>query len=856
MNFPFDIKTYDGLVNNTELGPSGYYPIGVGNFWHSGVHINYKSGNRIIKPLITNGKVVLFRLNNEYEECDLPEKITQDMYNNEFSNYKAKYEEVDERGYKYYNLKEGTDNTYSVSNNFILLKHEIESEQLIKPLVFYTLYMNLAPITKKEQETRVLHTREKPFYPDCMLEGSTKEVKSGCVKIDLKDSEILTQIGKPGFLKGESYFDFCVFFEKPLFDNKEKKEANKKEMFHHFDKSITIYKKGEKRKAQSRKFYWPTETKADITAYTDDNEIIYEYRINKIRPIIETSIAKENIDYEIIGDTQIKILKTDNLFLSYKKITDTEFILKDIINKTFEKTNVNGKPAFYITSENFEEITIWTRNLIEEGVREVEVYEKNPLVYKYEEVTKDEEIYKHIIGIDSNKIETDNLEGKVVKLKTDINLKLYIKEEDKQKCMRSIYDWESWFFKLNELELNKSDIVCDRTLFTEIAIKAHNQAVENEELYEEKLEKWWYGTYLVDEYLKGIYGSNDKYEFAKSMRLQFMKATCKHPIEWDKRLFNCEKIEKDYREITNAVLNESIKNKLIKESEKSDIWEKGLSKVFKKNNFYFVNPLYFINHLENAGLFEFNPYEGKKYSEVFKTKTIPTISGNNITETGESIVINNPGFAPVYTTNGWGPNINGYTCITGFFNQDYLSTKSGDGYPYERRFNIFTHEGLDFRGAVGTEIKSFIYGTVLAYGTFNTYGRTVFIKNENSNGIFLLAHLSEFNKTILNSGHINPGDVVGKVGTSGNLSKNEQGMEIIDGCYDSHLHISYFNIDGSDETVNNFVKYDGENTYGKRIVKGATYKVGVLGNPFNYNSKRKENDPKTKEEIQKWDSTH
>ena len=39
-------------------------------------------------------------------------------------------------------------------------------------------------------------------------------------------------------------------------------------------------------------------------------------------------------------------------------------------------------------------------------------------------------------------------------------------------------------------------------------------------------------------------------------------------------------------------------------------------------------------------------------------------------------------------------------------------------------------------------------------------------------------------------------------------------------------------------------------------IKGKSNKVGVLGNPFNYNSKRKENDPKTKEEIQKWDSTH
>lgn len=767
MNFPFDIKTYDGLVNNTELGPSGYYPIGVGNFWHSGVHINYKSGNRIIKPLITNGKVVLFRLNNEYEECDLPEKITQDMYNNEFSNYKAKYEEVDERGYKYYNLKEGTDNTYSVSNNFILLKHEIESEQLIKPLVFYTLYMNLAPITTKEQETRVLHTSEKPFYPDCMLEGSTKEVKSGCVKIDLKDSEILTQIGKPGFLKGQYYFDFCVFFEKPLFDNKEKKEANKKEMFHHFDKSITIYKKGEKRKAQSRKFYWPTETKADITAYTDDNEIIYEYRINKIRPIIETSIAKENIDYEIIGDTQIKILKTDNLYLSYKKIRETEFILKDIINKTFEKTNVNGKPAFYITSENFEEITIWTKegNLIEKGAREVEVYEKNPLVYKYEEVTKDEEIYKHIIGIDSNQIETDNLEGKVVKVKTDNNLKLYIKEEDKQKCMRSIYDWESWFFKLNELELNKSDIVCDRTLFTEIAIKVHNQAVENEELYEEKLEKWWYGSYLVDEYLKGIYGSNDKYEFAKSMRLQFMKATCKHPIEWDKRLFNCEKIEKDYREITNAVLNESIKNKLIKESEKSDIWENGLSKLFKKNNFYFVNPIYFLNHLENAGLFEFNPYENLSP----RTPRFYSAQGNITFK-------DNPGFVPYRTS---------------VFENKYKEGDLHQGNFYYPEinvgFNIMTdasyglHMGIDFPGETGTKIKALVYGKVWACTWDKSIkeesgiglGRVMIIKG-NDNLMYLLCHLSGFIKDV--GDDVFPGEDVAYVGNTGN-------------SFGSHLHL-------------------------------------------------------------------
>lgn len=314
------------------------------------------------------------------------------------------------------------------------------------------------------------------------------------------------------------------------------------------------------------------------------------------------------------------------------------------------------------------------------------------------------------------------------------------------------------------------------------------------------------------------------------MRLQFMKATCKHPIEWDKRLFNCEKIEKDYREITNAVLNESIKNKLIKESEKSDIWEKGLSKVFKKNNFYFVNPIYFLNHLENAGLLEFNPYEGKKYSEVFKTKTIPSIIGNNITETGESIVIDNPGFAPVYST---GPNINGYACVTGFFNQDYLNVKRGNGKTYkEDGFTVYTHEGVDFRGAVGTEIKSFIYGDVLTYGQFGSYGRTVFIVNKEKTGVYLLAHLSEYNTSILDKKKIAPGDIIGKVGTSGPADENGN----IDGKYDAHLHLTFFQINVSSD-IPNFIKKEKDGI----LKSGVKYDNNKRRNPFDHLSKKKSN---------------
>lgn len=306
-----------------------------------------------------------------------------------------------------------------------------------------------------------------------------------------------------------------------------------------------------------------------------------------------------------------------------------------------------------------------------------------------------------------------------------------------------------------------------------------------------------------------------------------------------------------------GAMSENAANSLKSQTKIRDIWTDGLSKIFKKNNFYFVHPIYFLNHLDKARLFEFNPYAGMKYSDIYSGVSMPIIVGNNITESGDSVVVNNPGFAPVWVErNVRNPNIDGYACVTGFFNQDYLPIKSGDGYPYERRFNVFNHEGLDFRGGIGTEIKSFIYGKVIAYGTYETYGRTIFIRNKDCTGIFLLAHLSEFNKTILDSGNIAPGDVVGKVGTSGPIKKNEQGIEKIDGCYEAHLHISYFIINSSEETANSFVTYNGENSFGKKIEKGSTFKNGVLGNPLNYNSKRKDTVPKAKEEIELWDSTH
>ena len=295
---------------------------------------------------------------------------------------------------------------------------------------------------------------------------------------------------------------------------------------------------------------------------------------------------------------------------------------------------------------------------------------------------------------DTQEFETNNLNSPVIKVETDSDRALYIKISDKNKCYRYAFNWTDWFYNLNALETHKDDIICDRTSVIEKLIECFNEQIKSLRITRMLLEKWWYGSQIVDEYLKGIFGSNEKYEFAKKMRDQFQKAVCRHPLEWDKALFNCKKIEDSYFDITHTHLREHIKTKLIKESEQSDIWEGALQNLFKKNDFYFVNPLYFAYHLDRAEVFEFNPYEGKTYRELYGyTELAP---GVNMSE----VVKDNPGFAPVYDSSfpGRNPNINGYACVTGFFNQDYTTVHSG--------YTEYWHEGIDFRGNKDTQIKS------------------------------------------------------------------------------------------------------------------------------------------------------
>ena len=302
--------------------------------------------------------------------------------------------------------------------------------------------------------------------------------------------------------------------------------------------------------------------------------------------------------------------------------------------------------------------------------------------------------------------------------------------------------------------------------------------------------------------------------------------------------FDCEKIGDDYidrlKKFGIAVSQCEKRNAIY------DIYGKLKKETVdfknRENRFCFYHPVTFIDHVKNNVLLEYNPYEGKTYKEVYAYEKFPIINGENFTETQDFKIVDTPGFAPVYDENhpNKGPNINGYAPVTGFFNEDYLEVKRENGNTYrEDGHKVFNHEGVDFRGSIGIEIKSLIYGTVLAYGKYSTYGRTIFVCNRERTGVYLLAHLSKYNEDVLEKVKIIPGDVVGWVGGSGSADSSGD----VDGRYDAHLHVSYFNIEGvmsEDDIKSEIVEKTGDT-----IKRGALYYKMSGRNPFYHESKKK-----------------
>lgn len=228
----------------------------------------------------------------------------------------------------------------------------------------------------------------------------------------------------------------------------------------------------------------------------------------------------------------------------------------------------------------------------------------------------------------------------------------------------------------------------------------------------------------------------------------------------------------------------------------------------------FVHPAYFLNHLDKAGIFEFNPYKGFSYSDVYNT-------GNGYCNgiDMDTKIRDNPGFAPIWDSRKGGVKKNNFAGTNGFYNQDYSDL------PDYQKYEYMYHEGVDFsgfwvEGQKGTEIKALINCEVLAWGWYGGYGKTIFFKNSDGIGLYLLGHLSEYPENITKNKKYFRNQVVGYVGASGHGKVNY--------WKGPHLHLSYYHY-----LVN------------KKIMEGTGKNINILKdefhaklrNPFIHNSK-------------------
>ena len=255
-------------------------------------------------------------------------------------------------------------------------------------------------------------------------------------------------------------------------------------------------------------------------------------------------------------------------------------------------------------------------------------------------------------------------------------------------------------------------------------------------------------------------------------------------------------------------------------SESHDIYNRIKDRLnASENSFYFLYPPDFMSMLDDAGLLEFNPYEGKTYENVYNPSWSMTESMKKL------VIINNPGFAPYVGKSEH--NINGYAVINWHF----------------REKNKYYHEGVDFFGVRkgNTPVKALVFGKVVFFKDqgFYHYGKSILIKTykqeDGKNIFYLLGHLDHYAEGIKEGATIQIGQVVGYVGNTGHCSSNVDlngngnGGDLYpkqraDG-YGTHLHVTLY------KTNKTELDFD----FVPDLIKGTTsYPTTDRFDPFNH----------------------
>lgn len=785
MIFPFDIKDINELYNNSESGNGGFFPLGKGVLWHSGIHINCNKKEKF-SPIL-NGKVILYRLSKDYKKVSLPEIISRDRYFSNENYYKDLYTISKETSEEYQiidkNLME------YVSDCFIMLKHELNIDALNpKKFIFYTIYANLEPDS------------------DSIIYKDTKFQTDGLTHfLNDKESFSTNIIGVPGLDKKQRYFDYVLILDKDL-NSFTYDKSKSKDLFLGIKSGTTIYGRQLTNSLQSipyEELFIPKHTSFEICEYSKDGENLAKFvSLKSFRVYLQTSgglkgtnfIAEKK--YEINDCSKIWFSTGEFIDFSKEKNTlpKTQQFLYDILKHPLQSlkgtsvTVVNvtnkGQPAINVYLKN--EKKFWIINddgsfaqndgIIKKEQLSIKAYSMNPYIYNFSPISVSDEFRKSITYVENDIYKAAN--NKIYFKAIGNSSNYFIDENTKNDCFKNCYDWKEWFF--NYKPSDENSLQSENTSLTQNLIDWYEERRKKYGWLSIVLSPWWETlSYLTWKFLKLIYDGKKDVQASEQMPIEYRKCICKHPIEWNFSIIEKLSNAKQAKETDQKTVKSEFFTYLKDVAKATDIWETGLSKIFPSNSLFFANPIYFINHFERCGVFEFNPYSELTYEGV-KVK-------------------NTPGFAPYL---GETQGINGYSQMTWEFNG---TTTANGGTTY--------HAGLDFAidfHKCGTiPIHSLIQGKVIAaidYGNEN-FGNCIVVQSSlNPTYYYIVAHMDRTKDSLKDGDSVYPGKTVGYVGNTGKQftswyrtedGKDEQrSIQLINESdrkygYGSHLHLQF-----------------------------------------------------------------
>jgi hypothetical protein len=155
--------------------------------------------------------------------------------------------------------------------------------------------------------------------------------------------------------------------------------------------------------------------------------------------------------------------------------------------------------------------------------------------------------------------------------------------------MKSTFDWDCFFDKKTKPFGETEDIFCDRSeLLRQIDTSGF-------------IDNFLNGRRISRTELMRLYGPGENFTGTESIRENMRKVVCKHPIEWDGEQFRNIKNLYD-KKSPFGHMSKELAAELLKMAQATDLWAGGLKNTFGTNNLNFVHPVYFLNHLDKAGI--------------------------------------------------------------------------------------------------------------------------------------------------------------------------------------------------------------------------------------------------------------